>query len=235
MKTLIIVPVYNEENNIELVIEDLKLNCRECDILVVNDCSLDRTNLILNSSDTRHLNLSVNLGIGGAVQSGYLFALKYQYDVAVQFDGDGQHKAKHVKNLLKPIEMNQADIVIGSRFIEKKGFQSSTVRRTGIHFLSAVIRLLSGVNVKDVTSGFRAVNREMIEFYAVDYAQDFPEPEAILSAGLHGARIVEVPVEMKERISGRSSINTLKSVYYMIKVSLALVLSRMSMEKKNDK
>ena len=232
MKILIIVPAYNEEKSIESVIEDVKSNCPEGDILVINDCSWDKTPQILDRCNTKCINLSVNLGIGGAVQTGYLYALRNQYDIAVQFDGDGQHKAEYIKKLIEPIIDASADIVIGSRFIEKRGFQSSAVRRTGISFLSAVIRWLSGVDVKDVTSGMRAVNRKMIELYACDYAQDFPEPEAILSAGLHNAKIIEVPVEMRGRISGKSSISTLKSVYYMIKVSLALILSRMSMEKK---
>ena len=234
MRVLIIIPAYNEECNIRTVIQDLRSHCGEHDILVVNDCSTDNTSGILSEIKVAHLNLTVNLGIGGAVQTGYLYAKKNQYDIAVQFDGDGQHKAEYIHSLIEPLENDKADIVIGSRFIEKKGFQSSIVRRTGINYLSSVIKCLSGVEVKDVTSGMRAVNRKMIEFYAGDYAQDFPEPEAILSAGLHNARIVEIPVEMKERTSGKSSINTLMSVYYMIKVSLALILSRISMEKKYD-
>ena len=234
MKVLIIIPAYNEENNIRAVVQDLRSYCSSYDVLVVNDCSIDETSEILEEIKVNHLNLSVNLGIGGAVQSGYLYAMKNQYDAAVQFDGDGQHKAEYLHSLLEPIKNNQADVVIGSRFLEKKGFQSSAVRRTGINYLSAVIRWLSGVDVRDVTSGMRAVNRKMIEFYAHDYAQDFPEPEAILSAGLHNARIAEIPVEMRERKSGKSSIGSLKSVYYMIKVTLALILSRMSMEKKHD-
>ena len=234
MRTLVIVPAYNEEKNVSSVIKNLREFCPEYDIIVVNDCSQDNTSGILEELQVNYLTLPVNLGIGGAVQSGYLYALRNGYDAAVQFDGDGQHEADYIDDLLRPIVEDNADITIGSRFIEKKGFQSSAARRTGINLLSAVIRLLSGVEVKDVTSGMRAVNRKMIKLYASDYAQDYPEPEAVLSAALHDARILEVPVEMRERASGKSSINSFKSVYYMIKVSLALVLSRMTSEKKKN-
>ncbi len=234
MRILIIIPAYNEEKNIYAVINDLREFCPGYDILVVNDCSLDKTSELLTDLSIVHLDLPVNLGIGGAVQSGYLYAMRNDYDIAVQFDGDGQHNAKYIHDLLEPIQTGKADVVIGSRFLTGKGFQSSTARRAGIIFLSTVIRLLSGVEVRDVTSGMRAVNKILIQRYATDYAQDFPEPEAILAAGLYGARITEVPVEMKERISGKSSINTLKSVYYMIKVSLALILSRITLEKKRN-
>ncbi len=231
MKNLIIIPAYNEAENIEKVILDLKENCSACDFLVVNDCSEDSTPLILKKLQVRYLDLPVNLGIGGAVQAGYKYALRNGYDTALQFDGDGQHKAVYIKSLLKPIEDGEADVVIGSRFLNKKGFQSSAARRTGISLLSTVIKVLSGVSIKDVTSGMRAVNRKMIELYAENYAQDYPEPEAILQAAIAGAHITETAVEMRERASGKSSISKMKSVYYMIKVSLSLVIARMSMEK----
>ena len=232
MKVLIIVPAYNEENNIEAVIADIQKHFPTGDILVVNDCSTDCTPIILQKLGVRHLDLSANLGIGGAVQAGYKYALKHGYDIAVQFDGDGQHSAEYLLALIKPLEEGKANVAIGSRFVEKQGFQSSAARRTGIGFLSTVIRLLSGVIVKDVTSGMRAVDRKMIECYADEYAQDYPEPEAILQAGIQGAKIVEVPVQMRERASGKSSITAFKSVYYMVKVSLSMLISRMSMERK---
>ena len=153
--------------------------------------------------------------------------MEHNYNIAIQFDGDGQHDTAYIKDLIAPIESGQADVVIGSRFITKEGFQSSAMRRFGIGFLSTLIRLLCGVKVKDVTSGMRAVNRKMIEEYARNYAQDYPEPEAILTAGLMKARIQEVPVQMHERQGGTSSINAVRSVYYMIKVSIALVMTRM--------
>lgn len=228
MKILIIIPAYNEEENIERAIEDLKVKHPRCDCVVVNDCSTDNTKAILRNNEINYLDLPINLGIGGGVQAGYRYALERGYDVAVQFDGDGQHMAEYVEDLIVPLESGEADITIGSRFIRKEGFQSSAMRRFGICFLSGLIRVLCGVKVRDVTSGMRAVNREMIAFFADNYAQDYPEPEAILASGLKGARIMEVPVQMRERQGGVSSINPIRSVYYMIKVSLALLLSRVS-------
>lgn len=228
MKVLIIIPAYNEEANIEQVVENLRLNCPQYDYIVVNDCSTDNTEEILLKNHIAHVILPVNLGIGGGVQTGYRYALEHNYDIAIQFDGDGQHDATYLRDLVTPIENGQADIVIGSRFIVKEGFQSSAFRRIGINFLSGLIYILSGVNIKDVTSGMRAVNCKMIREYSKNYAQDYPEPEAILNAGLMRARVLEVPVQMRERQGGSSSISPLKSVYYMTKVSMALLLSRIS-------
>ncbi len=231
MKALVIVPAFNEQDNIVNTIRDLQRNCPEMDVLVVNDCSEDHTKTILQENSINYLDLSSNLGIGGAVQAGYLYALKNKYDIAVQFDGDGQHEARYLRDLTDRIINHHADIAIGSRFIQKEGFQSSGPRRAGIGILSHLIHSLSGVRVLDVTSGMRAVNRRFIEEYAAHYAQDYPEPEAILYAGLRGADIQEVPVRMKERENGKSSIRTLKSVYYMIKVSMALIVGRVSVRR----
>lgn len=226
LKKLIIIPAYNEQANILNTIVDIQQHTDNFDFLVINDCSTDDTKSVLIKNDATYVSLPVNLGIGGGVQTGYLYALEHDYDIAIQFDGDGQHKAEYLNALIEPIVNGQADITIGSRFIKKEGFQTSAMRRLGINFLSSLIYVLSGVKVKDVTSGMRAVNKKMIAYYAENYAQDYPEPEAILVSGLQGARILEVPVQMRERQSGTSSISTLKSVYYMIKVSIALVLSR---------
>ncbi len=231
MKILLIVPAYNEQGNIISTVRDLRDNDPGMDILVVNDCSKDQTKEILQEQGVDYLDLSCNLGIGGAVQAGYRYALANQYDIAIQFDGDGQHEARYLKDLTDRIIHHHADITIGSRFIRKEGFQSSGARRAGISFLSHLIYFLSGVRVLDVTSGMRAVNRRFIEEYALHYAQDYPEPEAILYAGLLGADIQEVPVQMKDRENGESSIRALKSVYYMVKVSLALVVGRISTKK----
>lgn len=195
---------------------------------MINDCSRDKTKKILQDNQINFLDLSNNLGIGGAVQAGYRYALKNEYDIAIQFDGDGQHDAQYLKDLVKAIETEGADIAIGSRFIQKEGFQSSGARRAGISILSHLIRMLCGVRILDVTSGMRAVNRRFIAEYAEHYAQDYPEPEAILYAGLRGGNIREVPVQMKERESGESSIKSIKSVYYMIKVSIALIMGRIT-------
>ena len=214
---------------------DLKKYCPDVDTLVVNDCSRDRTLAILEENCINHLDLVKNLGIGGAVQAGYIYARDFGYDIAIQFDGDGQHEAIYLESLIQPLEAGKADIAIGSRFMEKKGFQSSGARRTGINLLSHIIRMLCGVQVLDVTSGMRAVNRCFIEEYAAHYAQDFPEPEALLYAGLKGAIIHEFPVQMRKRENGKSSISPLKSVYYMAKVSLALFLEWLTFDRKGDR
>ena len=226
MKTLVIIPAYNEQENIVNTVHDVHKHCPDLDYIVINDCSSDQTEKILKQNSMNYISLPCNLGIGGGVQTGYRYAVENGYDIAIQFDGDGQHDARYLYDLIAPIAEKKADIVIGSRFIRKQGFQSSGIRRFGINFLSGLIHLLCGVRVLDVTSGMRAVNRRYIEQYACEYAQDYPEPEAIVTAALKGATIMEIPVEMRERQGGVSSINPLRSVYYMIKVSLALILAR---------
>ena len=226
MKTIVIVPAYNEEGNIRNTLRDLEENGAGTDVLVMNDCSTDGTEAVLKETGVNHLTFPVNLGIGGGVQAGYKYARDHGYDIAIQFDGDGQHEARYLKDLMEPLIKDEADIVIGSRFVKHEGFQSSGARRLGIGILSRLIRLLCGVKVLDVTSGMRAVNRRFIEEYAENYAQDYPEPEALLYAGMRKARIREVPVQMKERVGGKSSIGAGGSVYYMIKVSLALLIGR---------
>lgn len=227
-KILLIIPAYNEADNIERVIEALIRDFPQYDYVIVNDGSTDRTGRLCIDRGYEVLNLPINLGIGGAVQTGYLYALKYGYDIAVQLDGDGQHDAAYVEALIKSLTEDTADVVIGSRFLEKEGFQSSCTRRIGIKILSGLIWLCTGKRVMDVTSGFRAVNRRFIEIYSEDYPSDYPEPEAIITAVMHRGRVAEVPVVMKEREGGVSSINFRKSVYYMIKVTLAILVKRIS-------
>ena len=228
MNTLVIIPAYNEQENILYTIDDIKTHCPDMDYLVINDCSKDHTEEILREKKINHIFLPCNLGIGGGVQAGYQYARDNGYDIAIQFDGDGQHEARYLHDLIHPIVNGEADIAIGSRFVKKEGFQSSGMRRFGIHFLSKLIKLLCGVHISDVTSGMRAVNQRFIEEYALVYAQDYPEPEAIVDAATKGARIVEIPVEMRERQGGESSISPMRSIYYMIKVSLAVILARFS-------
>ncbi|MCR5628392.1 glycosyltransferase family 2 protein [Eubacterium sp.] len=228
MKILVIVPAYNESENIEKVVRSLEQCETKVDYLVVNDCSTDNTKDILENIGANYINLPVNLGIGGAVQSGYLYAYENGYDIAIQIDGDGQHDPAYIGKLIKPIIDGEADICIGSRFIDKEGFQSSALRRFGINFLSFLIKLSCGIKVCDVTSGFRATNVEFTKLYAKDYAQDYPEPEAIVTGVMNGARISEVPVIMREREGGESSIKSFKSLYYMIKVSIAIVIKRIT-------
>lgn len=228
MRVLIIVPAYNEQDNIEKVVRNLKEKCPDYDYLIVNDCSRDNTPKICDANGFNHIDLCCNLGIGGGVQSGYLYAYQNGYDYAVQIDGDGQHDPSYIPQMIELSEKENADMVIGSRFITNEGFQSSGMRRFGITFLSGLINLICGAKVKDVTSGFRVANRKFIEFFAKDYADDYPEPEAIVAVTLNGGKVMESPVIMYEREGGTSSISPLKSVYYMIKVSLAILLYRIT-------
>lgn len=235
VKILIIIPCYNEEENLERVVARLKKEAPQVDFLIVNDCSTDSSAAICKANGWRFLDLPTNLGIGGGVQSGYQYAVANDYDITVQMDGDGQHDPAYLEAVLAPVIAGELDMAVGSRFITKEGFQTSFMRRLGIRIISATIRLLCGARVLDVTSGFRACNKALTAFYARHYAQDYPEPEAIVSAVLNGYRVGEVPVIMQERMGGVSSINLLRSAYYMIKVPLALLVYRLSIRRKKMK
>lgn len=227
-KTLIIIPAYNEGDNLLQVVENIQHCCPQWDYLVVNDGSTDHTEDLCARHNIRAVHLPINLGIGGAVQTGYRYAFKNHYDIAVQIDGDGQHDVAFLDDMLRPLIRQEADIIIGSRFISKEGFQSSPLRRAGIRFLSRLIQLCTGLRIYDVTSGFRAVNQKFIRLYAEQYPTDYPEPEAIIAAVMHRGRIKEVPVIMRQRESGSSSIHGLNSAYYMIKVSLSILICRIT-------
>ena len=231
-KVLVIIPCYNEEDNIVNTVENLRAECPEVDFLVVNDCSTDSSAELLRRHHYPFLDLPVNLGIGGNVQCGYLYAVRNGYDVAVQMDGDGQHDPAYLEAVIAPVAEGRLDMCIGSRFITKEGFQTSFLRRVGIRFLSGMIWLLTGRHVRDVTSGYRACGKALTNLFADQYAQDYPEPEAILRSVVAGYRVGEVPVVMAERQGGVSSIRAFKSIYYMIKVSLSLVIYRLSFTKK---
>ena len=228
MKILVIIPAYNEEESILTTVQALNSVHPEVDAVVVNDASKDNTKNILSENHIHYLDLPVNLGIGGGVQAGYMYAYRNGYDIAIQMDGDGQHPASELDKIIAPIKAEKADIVVGSRFVNKEGFQSSAVRRFGIKFLSSLIYLCTGKHILDVTSGYRAVNRKFIKIFSEEYAQDYPEPEALVTAAKKGAEIIEVPVMMKERQGGMSSISPIKSIYYMIKVSLAIIIKNIS-------
>ncbi len=227
-KPLIIIPAYKEAENIERVVDNIIQNYPQYDYVIINDGSKDNTREICRRRGYCFLDLPINLGIGGAVQTGYKYAERNGYQIAIQIDGDGQHDVSQLAKVIEPLEKGEADIAIGSRFIKKEGFQSSSVRRLGIRFLSGLIRVCTGKKVHDVTSGYRAVNRKFIEIYADSYPSDYPEPEAIVAAVMHKGRIKEIPVIMKERQAGTSSIHAWKSVYYMIKVTLAIIICRIS-------
>ena len=232
MKVLIIIPAYNEEKSIEKVVDNLKNNYPQYDYLIVNDGSKDHTEEICHNNNYNYVSLPVNLGIGGGLQTGYLYATKNNYDIAIQIDGDGQHDPAYIEKLIAPIVAGEVDMTIGSRFIEKEGFQTSFMRRFGINIIRVVIKLCCGVTITDTTSGFRATSKRLTKFFSENYAQDYPEPEAIVESVLNGYKVREVSVNMNERQGGISSITTLKSVYYMIKVSLSLIIHRLSIRKK---
>lgn len=227
MRTLIIVPAYNEEENIVESIKSLNIENPEWDIVVINDGSTDKTaEAAASTSNAFVVNLPCNLGIGGAVQTGFLFASYFDYDAAVQFDGDGQHIASEIPKLLALLEGNECDVVVGSRFAEKHdGWKSSFSRRIGIKIFEWLNSILIMQRITDNTSGFRAYNKQAIEFLSRIYPMDYPEPEAIILLGKNGFRIKEIPVVMKKRELGRSSISGLKSAYYMVKVILAIIIT----------
>ena len=231
LKLLVIIPAFNEESSIEGVITDIKENVPEADILVVNDGSADRTSVIARSMHVAVADLPFNLGIGGAMQTGYLYAREAGYDAAVQVDGDGQHSAACIKALLRELTSGKADLAIGSRYLERSGYRSSIFRRLGGVFFSFLIRALTGQRVKDTTSGFRAANRHAIKYFAEHYPSDYPEVEAIVRLHKNKMRIKEIPVKMQTRKTGKSSITPLRSLYYMIKVSFSLFIDTLRVER----
>lgn len=232
MRVLMIIPAYNEENSIVSTVQSLsKANLKgdTLDYVIINDGSKDNTKKVCEENKLNFVNLPVNLGIGGAVQTGYKYALEHDYDVAIQFDGDGQHDAAYIKNLVNEIK-NGADIAIGSRYVaELSEFKSTFIRRIGIKFLSFLIKICTGKRIYDPTSGFRASNKEIIKMFANEYPTDYPEPDTIVTVIKKGYNVSEIPVKMKERTSGKSSLSSpIKAMFYMIKVSVAIILSSMT-------
>lgn len=225
MKAIVIVPAYNEEKSIENVVKEIQ-KLEICDVVVINDCSKDNTSQIAKEAGANVVNLVNNLGIGGAVQTGYKYALEKDYDYAVQIDGDGQHNPVYIKEMLEIANKNNADIVIGSRFIEKTGYKQTFLRKIGGDFISWLIKALSGKKIYDPLSGYRLVNRKVIEEFAKEYPYDYPEPETNLSMTLKGYKIEEVTMEMRQREFGSSFITPFTAIWYMIKVSIALIIER---------
>lgn len=229
-KILVMVPAFNEEGSVGNTVREIQ-NCgieARVSIVVIDDGSEDRTRMTAQKAGVDVVTLPFNLGIGGAVQTGFRYADEKEFDIAVQVDGDGQHDVKFLEDILTPVRDGRADMAIGSRFLPPfLGYQSSWVRRIGIHFFAHLISGLTGFRITDPTSGFRACNRKMIKIFARYYPYDFPEPEAIMVAGRYGGRIVEVPVQMRQRFSGRSSIRYWKTLKYMIKVTFAIVLDKL--------
>jgi glycosyltransferase involved in cell wall biosynthesis len=224
---LAIVPAYNEEASVGFVVDELHEHAPDFDVLVVDDGSTDATSRAARDAGAAVLRMPFNLGIGGTVQAGYQYALERDYDVAVQVDGDGQHEAGEVFTLLEHLRSNpDVDMVTGSRFlsIDEDSHRSTRSRRLGIAIFSRVLSLVTGQPVTDPTSGFRMTNRRGIALFARDYPHDYPEVEAVLMIHAHRLRSAEVPVSMRPRTTGVSSINASRSVYYMIKVLLAVLV-----------
>lgn len=227
-RALAIVPAYNEEAAIAHTIAGLRAAAPEFDIVIVNDGSQDHTSAAARATGQAVVvDLPCNLGIGGAVQTGFKYADRYGYELAIQFDADGQHLASEIGALIAPILAGQADVVLGSRFLGVKSFQSTWARRLGIYCFYLVNSLLIGQAITDNTSGFRAYNRRAISFLAEHYPTDYPEPEAVILLKKNGFRLSEVPVLMQARQGGSSSIHGLWSLYYMVKVLLAIVVTAM--------
>lgn len=238
MKILLIIPAFNEESNILNVYNNIKEyndshKNLKVDYIVINDCSRDNTLKILKDNSINHINLISNLGIGGAVQTGYKYAYKNDYDIAIQFDGDGQHDVNFIPNICKPLIEKKADMCIGSRYLddETSEFRSSFMRRIGKNIISIIIKIFTGMKITDPTSGFRAANKKIISLFASDYPVDYPEPESIENSIKHGYKVVEAPVSMNERVGGKSSINIFKSIHYMLKVSITLIIDSFSLRK----
>jgi glycosyltransferase involved in cell wall biosynthesis len=223
LKRLAVVPAYNEEASVGRVIDEIRAFDPGFDIVVVDDGSIDRTAGVAADRGAHVVRLPFNLGIGGAVQTGYRYAFEHGYDLAAQIDGDGQHDPGQLPKILAPLLAGTADLVVGSRFAEGgSAYRSSTTRRIGIKIFAGIVSAVVRQRVTDTTSGFRAVNRKGIALFAADYPHDYPEVEATVMSVKHKLRLQEVPVEMRERSGGRSSITALRSVYYMAKVLLAI-------------
>ncbi len=209
------------------MIADLRKHAPYADVVVVDDGSRDATARIAEEHCVAVLKLPFNLGIGGAMQTGYRYAALHEYDIAIQFDGDGQHLAEEIVSLLTALRSGTADIIVGSRFLLKTDYQSPFFRRIGIWIFSTVLSRILGMPVTDTTSGFRAANREVIRFFAATYPEDYPEVESLVLLHRARLRIAEVPVRMQARSGGKSSITPLRSLYYMVKVLLAVLIDLM--------
>ncbi|CAN5322675.1 glycosyltransferase family 2 protein [soil metagenome] len=226
-KIAVIIPAYNEEASIAAVVEEVHLASADAGLyywpVVINDCSKDRTGQIISELACTALQLPINLGIGGAVQTGFKFALLNGFTHAVQVDGDGQHPPAELQKLYHHMQQSGCDVVVGSRFLEKTGFQSSAMRRFGIQYFMRLNKLLVGATVHDSTSGLRMLNQKALAVVSKDYPDEYPEPEAVILYVKNGLKIGEVQVQMRERQGGVSSIDGVRSIYYMAKVTIAIL------------
>jgi len=221
-RALVIIPAFNEEGSLERVVRGVNTHLPQAHVLVVNDGSTDRTSEKAKASGATVLDLPFNLGIGGAMQAGYRYAYEKAYDIAIQVDADGQHDPEEIRKLLAALEVQKVDVAIGSRFIESSEYKGSIMRRIGIAIFSGVISTIVRQKITDPTSGFRASNRRAIQLFASNYPQDYPEPEVLILLHQCHLKMGEVPVGMSKRYFGESSITKIRSVYYMVKVLLAI-------------
>lgn len=231
-KVILVIPAYNEEacilNTTKKIDAYNKKNKTKIDYIVINDGSKDATEEILVKNKIRHVKLIQNLGIGGAVQTGYKYAYDHGYDIAVQYDGDGQHDVAYVEKLVKPIITGKANMTVGSRFIDSKSsdFKSSAARRLGIKLISGCIKLKTCKRIYDTTSGFRAIDRNIIKMFVDNYPVEYPEPISTVNVLLNNNKVEEIPVSMNERKTGKSSINSWKNAYYMINVIMSILVMK---------
>jgi glycosyltransferase involved in cell wall biosynthesis len=222
MKILVVVPAFNEEQTIREVIRNIRSHLPGADILIVDDGSNDATGTIAREEKVLLLEHPYNMGIGATMQTGFHYAVQKGYDIAVQIDGDGQHNPASLSSIVQPILDGESNLVIGSRYLQRKGFQSTFLRKSGIRFFSLLIWVFIGRKVTDPTSGFRAMDRKVIELFSRDYPSDYPEVEALISAYKNGLVFEEIPTVMNHRQGGISSIGILSALYYMVKVTLSV-------------
>jgi len=222
MKILTIIPAFNEEETLRGVILGIRTFLAHADILVVNDGSTDKTANIAREEGVFVLEHPYNMGIGATMQTGFLYALRSGYDIAIQVDGDGQHNPESLPSLIKPLLIGQADLVIGSRYLSDGGFKSTLPRKLGIKFFTWLVWIFTGKRVTDPTSGFRAIGRKGLELFSEEYPPDYPEVEALISASRKGLLFLEIPTTMRGRQGGSSSIGILSALYYMVKVTLSI-------------
>jgi glycosyltransferase involved in cell wall biosynthesis len=220
----VIIPAYNEEKTVGEVVRGVKALGQGFDAVVINDSSRDGTAQSAEAAGATVIELPYNLGIGGAVQTGFKYAVMNGYDGCVQVDGDGQHPPEEIAKLVEPLFADGYDMVIGSRFIGRTNYRVPFMRALGIKIISVFLKVVCGMTVKDTTSGFRALNRQAMAFFAMDYPQDYPEPESLLFAYKKKFKVMEVSIEMKDREHGVSSITPFRAAYYMGKVLLAMAI-----------
>lgn len=220
---IIIIPAYNEEENIRQVLTEVARHNPSLDVLVVNDHSRDRTSFLVREMGAQVMDLPCNLGYGGAVQAGFRYARELQYDFCIQLDGDGQHDPSFIPRLVQEITRSETDVVLGSRFLGKAEYHIPAIRRLGMRFFGAIVSLTTGKKVTDPTTGYQALNARAIRFFASDnYPTDYPDADTLIVLNYAGFNVKEVPVVMRQRMAGVSMHANWKTIYYVFKMCLAI-------------